>query len=333
MITDKLYILQAQADIIRFCGNVKIEDVSTGIYDFRVSDASQGLLFGVFVVSSKYESTAMYQDFQNKLRTVDLRSDEYKLPIIIMSVNANAMKSSFGIAVSWHRERPTIYSKISMRESNEMNWGHALDHIVSMNDAIAVLSRYGLNVKKSISIETEGYDGIPCYGEVIYLRNFTDNYKMKQNIIKDEKEKFERLLYGIPEDEYPSDIIDSIIEKSIASHWTVHPCRGSNVKSDSFLFTTDLKEIQHYRNSCRVDVNIVIQPNLTEIPQNILPLLNNLNLVTIPVSIYCDSEREKHAFNELLLHYIEPLDADWSRRMSTYMELKNTIHQLDEFFE
>lgn len=333
MRADRISIIQAQADIIRFCGNVQIVDESSIIYDFTVHDVRQGLSFGVYVVSSKYETTSMFKEFQDNIQTTNLYDSIFRMPIILMAVNTNSQSTSFGIVVSWHREQPTINKKISMRESNEKSWGIALDHILSMNDAICVLSNYGINIKKTIRIESERIDGLPCNGEIVYLRNFSDSYKMNQKIITNEKERFERLVYGIPEDEYPSDILDEIIIEAVKQQWNIIPYGEHNCKSESMLFTTDLKELQVYKNYYPLVITVEVTPNWNDIPQYILPMLNGLELVSIPITVYCHSKEAVDYLrkDQILCHKIS-ID-EWKEMSEEIRRLNKTVHQLNEYFE
>lgn len=333
MRSDRISIIQAQADIIRFCGNVKIVEESSTIYDFTVHDVKQGLSFGVYVVSSKYETTSIFKEFQNNIQSANLYDSTYRMPIILMAVNTNSQSSSFGIVVSWHREKPTINQKISMRESNEKSWSIALDHILSMNDAICVLSSYGVNIKKTIRIESKRNDGMPCYGEIVYLRNFSDSYKMNQKIVTNEKERFERLVYGIPENEYPSDVLDKIIIEAVKQKWSIIPYGEHDCKSESVLFTTDLKELQIYKNYYSIAITVEVQPNWNDIPQYLLPMLNGLELVSIPIFVFCHSKEDFDFFSkdQILCHNIS-ID-EWKEKSEEIKKLNTTVHQINEYFE
>ena len=65
-------------------------------------------------------------------------------------------------------------------------------------------------VVKTIRLN-EDRRGIKCNAEMVYLRDFTPDYKMNPKPVESYLERFQRNLNGQPQDEYPHDLLDDKI--------------------------------------------------------------------------------------------------------------------------
>jgi len=321
----QLVLSQAKANILQYCVGVELSEVSTALYDFVVEDKQQGLRFGVHAVPEDFGKSVAFNDYVATLQAADLYERQNCLPIVIVAVNTSTLKTYLGVVVSWNREHPRIYKRVSMREATYRNWGIALDFILSMNDAISVLSQYGINILKRISVEVEGEQGEPCFGEILYMRSFTDTYRMRRKEVVTEKEKFERLLYGIPEDEYPSDKWDELIASAISQVMTIHPQNGNNIKSESFLFTTDLKSLQVYKNYAHKRIGIVFSPQDGDVAA-----FDGAMLPTVDLQIYSVNPKDLAAFP---CGYITmQVDVNELKTMiDAISDFKKTFHQISDY--
>jgi hypothetical protein len=94
-------------------------------------------------------------------------------------------------------------------------------------------------VIKTISLNTKDI----VDSRVLYWRKFTDTYKMMPGQPQDDSDRFNRMLLGTPENEYPNDILDKIILQQIQS---VYP--EAAVKSKLLLFDTDLLNLRQLKD-------------------------------------------------------------------------------------
>lgn len=90
-------------------------------------------------------------------------------------------------------------------------------------------------IKKTIFLNSDVIND----GEVIYFRKLSEDYKMNSPQNLTEKDRFDRVLNGTPEEEYPKDKLDEIIYQRFID---VYP--NAKVKSETFLFSTDLANIR-----------------------------------------------------------------------------------------
>lgn len=103
------------------------------------------------------------------------------------------------------------------------------------NNHIELLPQDMWLIKKTIFLNSEEINE----AEIIYFRTLTNDYKMNSPQGLSEKDKFNRILYGTPEKDYPKDALDDIIYQRFVA---VYP--NARVKSETFLFSTDLANIR-----------------------------------------------------------------------------------------
>ena len=90
-------------------------------------------------------------------------------------------------------------------------------------------------IKKTIFLNSEEINE----AEVIYFRALSKDYKMNSPQDLSEEQRFYRILNGTPEEEYPKDELDEIIFQRFVA---IYP--NAKVKSETFLFSTDLANIR-----------------------------------------------------------------------------------------
>lgn len=312
----------AESEIIKNCGNVSVERRPTTLYDWVVRDNSQGLFWGVCVVSNTFTRTKAYVDYLKELSETDFTS--HRIPIIIMSVNTTTRKVLFGFQVVWHHARATVYHKVKFRELTYRSWGIALDNILSMDDVIRVLSTPNLRVIKHLLLSKQ-LDGVVYYANLIYLRNLSSNYKMVEKEVVDQKEQFNRFVFGIPENEYPSDELDSWIEEMVSKD-----CKIEKRKNDLLLFTTELRDLQVYNTSyLKVDNQLLFELQVDDvvlIPESGIASISKL------IELFVSDTKAGDVFS----FEIAPKFFSWNEWVTMYSDIKNKLesfHPLSEVFE
>ena len=89
-----------------------------------------------------------------------------------------------------------------------------------MGNRIFVLPIEKWRVIKEIKFEYEINDQI-FYGTVVYLRKFSECYKMQTPKIDNDIETIKRYMVGIPQEEYPNDELDDVIIKGLSTKLNV----------------------------------------------------------------------------------------------------------------
>ena len=174
----------------------------------------------------------------------------------------------------------------------------------------------------SVRIRKEGDRSIE--GKFVYLRNLSETYKMQavpENLSF--KDKFYRLLNGIPQKEYPTDFLDEVIQKSINRQFP-----DNNSHSSLMVFSTELRNVfLKYNRYFKIDIPLTftIDGNLDELNKLVgiiqLPSIT-LNLLTLP--------EDELAFNGISLFYgLKVIDI--ANEIKMIFDLKPSYHQVKEY--
>lgn len=303
----------AEGEIIKNCGEVLIEKKPTVLYDWLVKDKTQGLFWGVCVVSHTFTRTNAYKSYMEGLYKTDFYTEDNRVPIIILAVNPDIRKVNFGFQVVWHHGKATIYNKVKFRELTYRSWGTALDNLLSMDDVIRVLNKNDLKVIKHLKISKK-VGGEEHFADVLYLRNLTKNYRMADKEVVDQKEQFNRFVFGIPEEEYPSDDLDGWIEEMIGGAYTIE-----DRKSGLLLFNTELRDLQVYRNSyLRAEGIILFELDLKDLTQ--VPTGAHVSEPVIVELYYTDKSAEG-----IFGANIPPKFFSWNEWVEKYGDIKKML--------
>ena len=138
---------------------------------------------------------------------------------------------------------------------------------------------------------------------------------MKPKEVVDEREKFSRILKGVPEDEYPNDFLDDLILSMIRQQFP-----RASMESKLMLFSSELRDIQQLSKCIRLDAEMFVEPNLADIPNIALQLFNGIDFIHF-----------KSAFKYMSLRKTEPLDG-WLNTYNEYTKVLKTLHSPTEFF-
>lgn len=195
-----------------------------------------------------------------------------------------------------------------------------------MDNTIRMLSEHGMKIVKTIAVESIQHNGMAHHAKIVYLRDFTEQYKMKQKIVVDEREKFNRLFNGIPEDEYPNDFLDNSILEMVNQKFS-----GAKLTSSMMLFSSDLRELQQLAHSIIMKAEMFVEPNLTNMSNAVLSMLEGVKFLHFNIDFFVDAPYCKATFENLSLHKIEPMEG-WLRTYNEYDEALKTLHSPTEFF-
>lgn len=320
--------LQIAAMIIyRNFKSVKINISSSPIYDLLVTyeDGSE-LKFGIKVRSSTYKSSSAFQEELQQLYDYDFKDVNSQLPIILMCVNEQSESATFGFIVGWRYGSPHIYRDFEMKQMNQDNADKVINIIKIMDNVIRIIDQKDFNILKCIEFSDIQFDGRIQPGKVLYLRKLSSIYKMSNKEIVDDKERFNRLLNGIPEDEYPSDIIDNVIYNSVRERYN-----NAIIKSSLILFTTDLRDLQYYNRCIHYSTEVSVRPDIFGVADQLGIIQNRIEIPTIPIEIYTEHEIIRGQLVNVSFSRTLPIQ-EWLDFLGRYKYLQNTIDKVSNHF-
>jgi hypothetical protein len=174
----------------------------------------------------------------------------------------------FGMLCYWNFERLSFNKNINWRLLNEENVKWLRMQLKARHSRIAFLPLDYIRVVKIIDLRAEGYYD----ARVIYLRRFYgDDYRMKQHVEKTQEDRFNRLLNGTPQNEYPSDCLDELILKEVRQKYP-----NASLENKLLLFDVDLLNYRLEKEHKKQNLKIKLQTENG----------GNVKISTIPLECY-----------------------------------------------
>ena len=268
--------------LYRRIDGINITLSNSTLYDLVIEEKSCGLFFAVKVGDMDYPYTEDYQLYLKALGERNYWTRDERLPIILMCADKNSEEIKFGYQLTWQRYRASIQTKVTLLDMTVENWEDMIVNLKEMDRVIRVLDNGKISVVKRIAIEKKIPAGGVSHGDIIYLRRFTNVYKMQQKEVSNEQEQFKRMLFEIPEEEYPHDLLDDLIMQGIES---IYP--GARKKSSILWLNTELQDLSRDLDRTKKEVRIRIEPNFADL-QNYQGFINSVKILDIPLTLYHD---------------------------------------------
>lgn len=263
-----------------FWPTADISILKTPICDLLVHFYDTNLSF-VIEVKLKTASNDILNNYRHNVTKAIISQGAPKIPLIIALYDENADTVDMGIAISWRLDTPIIDKNISYLRLNEETKDRILDNIKAADSVIRMLSSTNCKVIKTISFSFPMKTINQYDGKVMYLRDLSSGYRMNCRKEISEEERFDRLLHGIPQDEYPNDQLDELVLQAIQN---VYP--NAKVKSNLLLFSSELCNLQReIKSSHQYECTITIIPQMDDIyPLN----FEGIELLSFPIDVYID---------------------------------------------
>lgn len=313
--------------ILRYLRGCRIEQVKSQFFDFLVIFEETSLVFGVEVKNSGFLRTTHFQDYMKIIEGIDISERENRIPVLLAAVNEGDESVKIGFLLAWQYGKAKIYRKPAMVDLNPSNADKILDLVKSMDETIRLLSEHGMKVVKRIKVEHEEANGRLSFGDVVYLRDFTQEYQMHQKEVVDERERMERMIHGTPQNEYPDDELDNAIFEKIRERFP-----GSRKFSDLLLFSTELRDLQLLSRSFYRSFIFSVEP---EFDVNNAPfmaqLMNGVDIIRFNVDVFIDAPLDVQVFENQLFEIIKPLDG-WMNTYKWFSDAIRTLSSPREFF-
>ena len=140
---------------------------------------------------------------------------------------------------------------------------------------------------------------------------------MKQKEVRSEQERFQRMLTGIPEEEYPRDLLDEVILKGVEKVFP-HPV----VKSQILLLNIELQDLRREQEQTQKTYNIRVEPEISDLI-NYQGFIQSIRILEIPLTLYHSPIRLfNDCFNNEYPTVKEPLP-EWIQNYGILEKLKN----------
>lgn len=320
---NKWRCIQIAATLLyRYCGKIRIEGVSSQLWDLVVTVLNNPQYqFVVKLVSSSFRKTNEYKKY---LQNIETNKSSCSKPIVLLCVNEKEETATIGLLLGYFWNRAYMNDSLVMNKFNESSWAILNERLTAIDKNIYPIMSGNYMVVKEISVTVSNGINNSSEGKFVYLRNLSGTYKMQaspENLSF--KEKFDRLLNGIPQNEYPTDFLDRIIQDAVSKQFP-----DNKLHSSLMVLSTEIRDVfLNYNIYSKIDIPLTftIDGNFDELKKIvgiILPASMTLNLLTFP--------QEEANFNGISLSY--GLKANnIANEIKYILDLQPSYHQVKEY--
>lgn len=261
--------------ILKNIHGYEVSFVGNNFFDLIARERESDFTFGIKIGGYTYIQS---KDFQE--RYIPNLENFYKnavsnkaIPICIICVNEQTEEYRFGIIVSVRWGAVKVFSNPFLTKLTNLNVPKIIELMKESDYLIRALNNDSMGVLKTVSFSLYKNNSHTFNAFVAYRRNFSYQYKILTPEIISEKEKFERSIHGIPQDEYPSDLFDNIVKEALEKKF-----EDVSIHNSLYLFTTDRAELRiKYEQYKRRNLTIIIStPQIEEV------LSSLSNVITLP---------------------------------------------------
>lgn len=232
--------------------NWSVEALETSVSDIIISDREGELKFVAKLFERGAYTPIRMTNFIRELSAVVRNQGVARIPMTAMVVDRRLGTIDFAMLVDWTYSMPLVCVDPNYIPLNNENKDRIYSKLLESDQEIRVLPVKSFRVVKTIRVLQNNQ-----WFEIVYLRNFTPSYKMRkdQNLLT-EDEKMDRMLHGVPEDDYPSDELDELIMSAFVKKYS-----QVKLKTTSLLLNTELRDLRRcYANRECGTLNLLFVP-------------------------------------------------------------------------
>lgn len=299
----------------QFVPNIDVTFSNSGLYDLTVEEHSENVRFGVEVVTQEIINDHSFDEYLGKLLNYQYSPFMEKLPILLMCLDPGLESLQWDLLLSWEEGKQQIHRERNLKGFTADSWTEVIGIVKEEDSIIRVLSDSKICIIKRLFVNA-GYLGRKYNAYFCYLRRFTDDYKMKNEENLSEQERFNRILNGIPEESYPSDLLDEMIINAVN---LLYP----NVKTNSkvLLLNSELKELRREVRQQHRIFQVFVQPDVNTIPSHLMGIINGMPILNLPLQLFYTPLFEQDAFREASSTISLPFQ-EWEDTYSTLHRLR-----------
>lgn len=304
------------ATLLQLEPELKLTQANSGVVDLFVELPIDGARFAVFAWTLDDE----YNRYKAAL--IDQIQDLNGCPLYLAHYDEEQGLMISSIA-SWDFSELSLTQNPQFSLLNQENLSEMFYTIRRQDHQIKILRDNYRMVIKTIRLNEDRRE-IKCNAEMVYLRDFTLDYKMHPKVVTDRMERFQRNLNGQPQDEYPHDLLDDKILEAVR---TVYP--HADVYNSLLVTSTEYRSLLRYRNYQKDYAEFRFLPDISQIPTELYPQLGNLEGARFTFDIFMLLRPDRNAFANEGFELRFPLQG-WFDTLSLLVKELNTMHKVSE---
>lgn len=270
-------------DVIRhYWGVENVKNLVTKISDLLITCPQVEMSFAAKVMPMAASEDEM-KAYQAKIGNSMLLRGAPKVPVVIIKVNEETGEAAIGIVLYFDYGTPTVEREIQFIPMDASNKRRIIEELKIADKVIRYLDIANCKVIKTILLPVKRQRD-ENLARLVYARDLSLSYSMRSHDEMTDNERFEYILKGIPEDDYPRDGLDVGILKAVKNQGY----DNAEMRSQLLLFSSELRDLRKIYNRPSMVVNFIIVPGLSSCPT----LSNGFPLKDFNVDMFIDAGDE-----------------------------------------
>lgn len=302
-----------------------ISQANNASYDIIIETPIDKAVCLVRVVDDEIIKTREYSDYIQKLQNINLFEELGGNSLGLLKLDEKNMSLEFQMLCWDDWGEYTIAKTIEFHILSQDNISLFVDEIRKHYHVVKLLEPDKMMVVKHIGLSEDIY-GHKIPAEIVYLREFKEDYKMSRLEPANEEEKLEKLQNGHIQRDYPGDVLDKMILDAVK---TKHP----NAKPRNSLLATnfEFRQLAIIKQTHQhEEAEIRLMPDLGGVSFELLTLLGTIEALRFRLDIYINPSFEHNLYDNEGYELKQPLTG-WVNTLNRYSEVLNTLHRVNDF--
>ena len=303
---------------------LKIYQANSSLYDIIIETPGDKAICLARVVDDEFLASEGFGAYMNELHSQRAVEEMDGNPLCLIKLNESDLSLDFQI-IAWDDWGAyEIENSINFHRLIGENVDYLINEIRKLNHTIKILDKSEVKVIKHIKLNAD------CYGhlipaEIVYLRDFSSDYKMKKIESETEEEDKEIRETGHFQRQYPIDILDTAIVTAIRNKYP-----DANVFNSLLITNSDYRKWagihKHYKHE---EAEIRILPDFGQIPLEIIARMGRIEGLRFRLDIYIQPSPERHLYDNEGFELHLPMK-NWIDTLNRYTEVLKTMHRVKD---
>lgn len=321
----QIRIIQFAASLLlQLDRNLKVYQANSSLYDIIIETPGDKAICLARVIDDDFLASEGFAAYMHELRSQSAIAEIDGNPLCLIKLDEVDLSLDFQI-IGWRDfEGYKIEESINFQRLIAENVDYLINEIRKLNHTIRILDMDNVKVIKHIRLEVDSF-GHRVPAEIVYLRDFTDGYKMAQIEPETEEEEREKRETGHFQRQYPSDILDEAIIDAVKN---IYPQAGG---FNSLLVTNmdyrKLLEIQMHSKHEEAEIRII--PDFENLPLEVIARMGRIKGLRFRLDIYIQPSPESHLYDNEGFELRLPMN-NWIDTLNRYTEVLKTMHRVKD---
>lgn len=310
--------------LLRMNENIRLSQTDSPSYDITLETPVDKSACVIKVVDEEFLASDECAAYFRMLHSVDVMEATGGSPLFLLKLDETQLTVDFHLLAWDDWGECTINEGIVFHRLTNESILQLFDEIRKHNHVIKILDADKVKVVKHIKLQQDVY-GHQVPAEIVYFRDFKEDYKMNPQEPANEEERREKERNVHFKREYPDDILDKGI---LAAVKTRHP--EADMTNSLLVTNTEYRKWASIKKRFKhEEVEIRILPDLGGLPMELLARLGSLEALRFRLDIYFQPAFINHLYDNEGYDLRLPLNG-WVDTLNRYSEVLKTLHRVSD---